>query len=86
MENLGIPLAALIISIFTFMFSMLSQRRLATREHMSTIETRLAHVEKDLETCEERWKECKQECDRLSRENTRLLQMLFQQEQKLKYP
>ena len=79
MENLGIPLAALIISISTFTFSVLSQRRLASKDVVETIESRLAYAEKDLKECEERWKECKQECERLSRENIRLMQTIVQQ-------
>jgi hypothetical protein len=69
MENFGIPLAALIVSIAGMAYSIVTQRRLADKDRVIAIEMRLRHVEAELNDCTKNYQ-------RLLTENIELMRRL----------
>lgn len=68
--QLIIPVAALIISLLTYILNARALRQKASNDHVASVEQQLRH---ELESCQEAIAQCHAERDALQRENIALM-------------
>ena len=77
MENLGLPLAALIISAGTLLFGALSLRQKASAAYVGTIEERISFLELENKELRKDVENCHRDTKALREENVELMRRLI---------
>jgi len=77
MEQWGITVAGLIISVSTLLYAVFSGRAKASADYVRVLEARVTHAEKALEACEARSGRLEESAIRYRDENMDLLRRLM---------